>query len=100
MTSLNPVFTIGEQISKQSCCIERWIKTGPGGIHRDVSKVGIPLPEQRVKEYPHQLSGGMRQRVMIAMALILILTHRLPMNPPLPLHVMIVPRSLELRRRT
>ncbi|QTL97022.1 ATP-binding cassette domain-containing protein [Iocasia frigidifontis] len=70
MTSLNPVFTIGNQISETIM------------LHKDVNKkevmnqsieilkkVGIPLPEQRVYEYPHQLSGGMRQRVMIAMAL-------------------------------
>ncbi len=70
MTSLNPVYTVGDQIMEAIL------------IHKDVNKkqarqesidmltkVGIPLPEQRVDEYPHQLSGGMRQRVMIAMAL-------------------------------
>jgi len=71
MTSLNPVFTVGNQIEEVY------------HLHRkDLSKkevkdkaiemlklVGIPSPETRVKEYPHQLSGGMRQRVMIAMAL-------------------------------
>ncbi len=70
MTSLNPVYTVGDQIGESIL------------LHKDVSKkeareqsiemlkkVGIPLPEQRVDEYPHQLSGGMRQRVMIAMAL-------------------------------
>ena len=70
MTSLNPVYTVGDQISEAII------------LHKDVNKkearkqaidmlakVGIPLPEQRVDEYPHQLSGGMRQRVMIAMAL-------------------------------
>ena len=70
MTSLNPVFTIGNQIGE----VFR--------IHRNASKsearakaiemlklVKIPAPESRVDEYPHQLSGGMRQRVMIAMAL-------------------------------
>ena len=70
MTSLNPVFTIGNQISE----VFR--------IHRGMSRqeareksidmlrlVKIPAPEKRVDEYPHQLSGGMRQRVMIAMAL-------------------------------
>jgi peptide/nickel transport system ATP-binding protein len=70
LTALNPVFTVGNQI------VEAILQ------HQDVSKaearelaislldrVGIPEPEQRVDEYPHQLSGGMRQRAMIAMAL-------------------------------
>ncbi len=70
MTSLNPVFTVGHQIDEAVI------------LHQKVSKeeakrrsiemlhlVGIPAPEQRYGEYPHQLSGGMRQRVMIAMAL-------------------------------
>jgi peptide/nickel transport system ATP-binding protein/oligopeptide transport system ATP-binding protein len=70
MTSLNPVFTIGNQISEAIA------------LHQDLSRkevqnkavemlklVGIPSPERRVHDYPHQLSGGMRQRVMIAMAL-------------------------------
>jgi oligopeptide/dipeptide ABC transporter ATP-binding protein len=70
MTSLNPVFTVGDQIGE------------PLDVHRGLSPedcraeaerllelVGIPDPRQRLDEYPHQLSGGMRQRVMIAMAL-------------------------------
>jgi oligopeptide/dipeptide ABC transporter ATP-binding protein len=70
MTSLNPVFTCGDQIDEAVM------------LHQNVSKeeakkrsiemlklVGIPAPEQRYNEYPHQLSGGLRQRVMIAMAL-------------------------------
>ena len=70
LTSLNPVFTVGDQIAEQ-------VRT-----HRQVSKkaawdraieslqlVGIPSPERRVKQFPHEMSGGMRQRVMIAMAL-------------------------------
>jgi len=70
MTSLNPVYTIGDQIA------ETYV------IHQGVNKaealqratemlhlVGIPAPERRVHEYPHQLSGGMRQRAMIAMAM-------------------------------
>jgi oligopeptide/dipeptide ABC transporter ATP-binding protein len=70
MTSLNPVFTCGDQVAE------------PLMRHRGLSKkqawervvelfkqVGIPSPDKRVNDYPHQLSGGMRQRVMIAMAL-------------------------------
>ena len=70
MTSLNPVFTVGEQIAEA-------IRLHEGANRRQALEktvemlrlVKMPNPEQRVKEYPHQLSGGMRQRVMIAMAL-------------------------------
>ena len=82
MTSLNPVFTVGDQIAEaivlhqeQKCSLLDRIglqKTPKWARKRAIemlSRVGIPAPEQRVDEYPHQLSGGMRQRVMIAMAL-------------------------------
>ena len=70
MTSLNPVLTVGRQIGET-------LQLHQGLSSRDAEKravemlvlVGIPAPERRVREYPHQLSGGMRQRVMIAMAL-------------------------------
>ena len=70
MTSLNPVFTVGEQIAEA-------IRLHEGLGRRDAMDktvemlriVHIPNAERRVKEYPHQLSGGMRQRIMIAMAL-------------------------------
>jgi oligopeptide/dipeptide ABC transporter ATP-binding protein len=70
MTSLNPVYTIGDQISEVLMLHQGMNKEQ--ALEKSVemlSLVGIPLPEQRVHEYPHQLSGGMRQRVMIAMAL-------------------------------
>src|ERR1700709_1140569 len=70
MTSLNPSFTIGDQIIET-------ILRHRGGSRRNareraielLRRVHIPSPEQRIDEYPHKLSGGMRQRVMIAMAL-------------------------------
>jgi peptide/nickel transport system ATP-binding protein len=70
MTSLNPVYTIGDQIGE----VFRLHKgtSRAESIDRSIEilrTVRIPSPEQRVHEYPHQLSGGMRQRVMIAMAL-------------------------------
>jgi peptide/nickel transport system ATP-binding protein len=70
MTSLNPVFTIGDQI-KEAILVHE--KVDQNELDRRciqvLKDVGIPSPEERLKDYPHQLSGGMRQRVMIAMAL-------------------------------
>ncbi|MES0095437.1 ABC transporter ATP-binding protein [Mesorhizobium sp. M0019] len=70
MTSLNPVYTIGEQIAEP-------IRIHLGKSHREAAadavrlleQVGIPDPKQRARQYPHELSGGMRQRATIAMAL-------------------------------
>jgi oligopeptide/dipeptide ABC transporter ATP-binding protein len=71
MTSLNPVFTIGDQII-EALVLHK--KVGGGeALTQTIAmlrKVGIPDPEARVREYPHQMSGGMRQRAMIAMALV------------------------------
>ncbi|MBS4178649.1 ABC transporter ATP-binding protein [Lederbergia citrea] len=70
MTSLNPVFTVGEQISESVIIHEKLSKKEAMKRAVELLKlVGIPSPEQRVKQYPFELSGGMRQRVMIAMAL-------------------------------
>ncbi|ADL07389.1 ABC transporter ATP-binding protein [Thermosediminibacter oceani] len=70
MTSLNPVFTVGRQISEAIMLHQRL--SGKEAVERAVEMlrlVGIPNPEKRYHEYPHQMSGGMHQRVMIAMAL-------------------------------
>lgn len=72
MASLNPVYRVGDQI------IEGLLEHNPGMKKDDamkmaielLKKLGIPAPEQRVKDYPHQLSGGMKQRIVIAIALI------------------------------
>ncbi len=70
MSSLNPVFTVGDQIA-EAIMLHR--RLPPDEARSEVIQllrlVGIPAPERRVDEYPHQMSGGMRQRVMIAMAL-------------------------------
>src|SRR5258708_7755068 len=70
MTSLNPVLTVGRQIGETLRMHQGLDK--PAALARAIEMltlVGIPEPARRVREYPHQLSGGMRQRVMIAMAL-------------------------------
>jgi peptide/nickel transport system ATP-binding protein len=70
MTSLNPVFRVGEQIAEVFRL--HWGTGRREALTRSVEmlqRVGIPSPETRVRDYPHQMSGGMRQRVMIAMAL-------------------------------
>ncbi len=70
MTSLNPVFTVGEQIA-EALRLHRGLsrKAARAGAIAAMQEVSIPDPARRIDDYPHQLSGGMRQRVMIAMAL-------------------------------
>src|SRR5262245_27840251 len=70
MTSLNPVMTIGRQIGESLTLHQKLSrKAARARAIEMLQLVGIPEPAQRAKEYPHQLSGGMRQRAMIAMAL-------------------------------
>ncbi len=70
MTALNPVFTVGDQIMEAIILHQGKKKEEAKRMAIDMlKKVGIPEPDKRVDEYPHQLSGGMRQRAMIAMAL-------------------------------
>jgi peptide/nickel transport system ATP-binding protein/oligopeptide transport system ATP-binding protein len=71
MTSLNPVFTAGDQIMEAMRAHDRSASTGAlrARAIEALARVRIPAPAQRFDEYPHQMSGGMRQRVMIAMAL-------------------------------
>ena len=72
MSSLNPVYRIGDQMLEMIRTHHREIpkKEALKQCIEMLSRVGIPSPEQRIKEFPHQMSGGMRQRVMIAMALL------------------------------
>lgn len=70
MTSLNPIFTVGDQILES---IQLHTKLSKKEAHEKLlhimDTVGIPNPAKRIKDYPHQMSGGMRQRIMIAMAM-------------------------------
>ncbi|MCX7731310.1 MAG: ABC transporter ATP-binding protein, partial [Candidatus Caldatribacterium sp.] len=71
MVSLNPVYTIGEQIIENILIHQRVALREARDIAiRMLERVGIPEPEKRIDDYPHCLSGGMRQRAMIAMALV------------------------------
>ena len=70
MTSLNPVFTIGRQMrAGMKTHLDVTIKEADDRAVDYLKMVGIPSPRERLKQYPHELSGGMRQRVMIAMAI-------------------------------
>ncbi|MFO7890613.1 MAG: ABC transporter ATP-binding protein [bacterium] len=99
MTSLNPVFTIGFQITealKVHYKINK--KKAREKAIQLLEKVGIPIPEQRIDEYPHQLSGGMRQRAMIAMALACDPSLLIADEPTTSLDVTIQAQILELMK--
>jgi len=100
MTSLNPVFQIGDQISEVLRLHEGMSRKESWNRSVEMLKmVGIPSPERRVYEYPHQLSGGMRQRAMIAMALACGPMLMIADEPTTALDVTIQAQILELINR-
>ena len=97
MTALNPVFTVGDQIAEVSRVHDRASKKAAWSKAVEMLElVGIPSPADRAKDYPHQLSGGMRQRVMIAMALIMKPALVIADEPTTALDVTIQAQILEL----
>ena len=101
MTSLNPVFTIGDQI-EESIRLHKKSLSNQQIKDRAIEMlklVGIPAPEKRYSEYPHQLSGGMRQRVMIAMAMSCTPQLLIADEPTTALDVTIQAQILDLMRK-
>jgi len=99
MTALNPVLTVGFQISE--ALMTHFKISKEEAMKKSVEllkKVGIPIPEQRVNEYPHQLSGGMRQRAMIAMAMSCDPSLLIADEPTTALDVTIQAQILDLMR--
>lgn len=99
MTALNPVLTVGDQVAEvvrvhtQKSRADAWQMAVDA-----LTRVGIPDPAERAKQYPHELSGGMRQRVMIAMALVLEPALLIADEPTTALDVTIQAQILELLR--
>jgi oligopeptide/dipeptide ABC transporter ATP-binding protein len=99
MTALNPVFTVGDQIAEVARVHERAPKKAAWSKAVEMLElVGIPSPAERAKDYPHQLSGGMRQRVMIAMALVMKPALVIADEPTTALDVTIQAQILDLLR--
>jgi len=99
MTSLNPVLTIGEQIAEAVMLHQRLDKKAAWDRAAEMlDRVKIPLAKQRVRDYPHQFSGGMRQRVMIAMALSCNPSILIADEPTTALDVTIQAQILDLMR--
>ena len=100
MTSLNPVLTIGAQLTECFTTHQKLSKTTARERAVDILRlVGIPAPETRMRQYPHQLSGGMRQRVMIAMALSIDPQILLADEPTTALDVTIQAQIIELMQK-
>lgn len=100
MTSLNPVFTIGEQLTESIKIHWKWSKKkAREHAIQMLQKVGLPRAEQLINEYPHQLSGGMRQRVMIAMAMLCNPKLLIADEPTTALDVTIQAQILELMKK-